>query len=162
MDLPKPKLADITAITIATPDLETSLQFYQQLGFHELMRDTLPFPWIQITDGALLIMLRKDKDPYIALTYYPKSVDAIIPELEALGISFISRPGKNDMIKRYIMQSPDGMNISLVEIPLGFQQPAGPTMLGMQQQDYFNPEKYVNKICGMFGELAHPVKDLDI
>jgi predicted lactoylglutathione lyase len=40
-------------------------------------------------------------------------------------------------------------------------QPAGPTMLTMQPQDYANPEKYVNKVCGMFGEFAMPVKDLD-
>jgi hypothetical protein len=31
----------------------------------------------------------------------------------------------------------------------------------MPQTDYFNPEKYVNKTCGMFGELAHPVKDIE-
>src|SRR5215213_2041760 len=98
MDLPKSKLGDTTAITIATPDLEASLQFYQQLGFSETMRDTFPFPWIQITDGALLIMLRKDKDPYIALTYYPRSAASIISGLEAEGISFVSRPKSTDMI----------------------------------------------------------------
>ena len=55
-----PKIDGISAITITSPDLEKSLSFYQKLGFKELYRADVPFPWIQITDGALLIMLRKD------------------------------------------------------------------------------------------------------
>jgi catechol 2,3-dioxygenase-like lactoylglutathione lyase family enzyme len=161
MELPKPKLGDITALTITTTDLEVSLGFYQKLGFSEVMRDTFPFPWIQITDGALLIMLRKDKEPYIALTYYPKAAAPIVAELEEQGIPLVFRPKPTDMIKRFVMESPDGMKVSLVEIPDGFKQPTGPTMLTTAPQDYFNPEKYVNKVCGMFGELAHPVKDLE-
>jgi hypothetical protein len=34
-------------------------------------------------------------------------------------------------------------------------------MLTMPQQDYFDPSKYVNKVCGLFGEFCHPVKDLE-
>ena len=64
------------------------------------------------------------------------------------------------MVKRYVFQSPDNLNISIVAIQEGFAQPAGPGMLNMPQQDYFNPEKYINKTCGMFGEFAHPVKEL--
>lgn len=44
----------------------------------------------------------------------------------------------------------------------GFSQPTGTTMLTMHPQDYSNPDKYVNKTCGMFGELAIPVNNLDI
>jgi hypothetical protein len=65
------------------------------------------------------------------------------------------------MIKRFVMQSPDGLRVSLVGVPDGFRQPPGPTMLTTSPGDYFNPDKYVNKICGMFGELAHPVTDID-
>src|SRR6185369_5822241 len=77
------------------------------------------------------------------------------------GIVFAQRPGASDFVKRYLIQSPDGLNISLVSIVDGFAQPPGPTMLTMAQSDYFNPEKYTNKVCGMYGEFAHPVKDLD-
>jgi hypothetical protein len=34
-------------------------------------------------------------------------------------------------------------------------------MLTMSPADYFNPDKYPNKVCGLFGEFAHPVVDLD-
>lgn len=159
--LPTPKIDGISAITITSPDLETSLAFYQTLGFKELYRADMPFPWIQITDGALLMMLRKDSTPYIALTYYVNEIDALVAELESAGILFETKPKAADMIKRCLIKSPDQMNISLVSLVEGFIQPAGKTMLTTPPQDYYNPEKYTNKVCGMFGELAHPVKNLE-
>lgn len=157
--LPTPKLGAVTAITIASPDLEISLNYYQQLGFKEIFRADFPFPWIQITDGALLIMLRKDKNPYIALTYYADEFENVVKELKTAGVQVNEMPTPDPIIKRYLIQSPDRHNITLVTVE-GFYQPPGPTMLTMPQQDYMNPDKYVNKICGMFGEFAHPVSDL--
>ena len=160
-NLPTPILGEITAFTITTPDLETSLTYYQRLGFKEVFRADWPFPWIQVSDGVLLIMLRKDDTPYIALTYYVKNIDRVVTMLEQKGVQFTQRPKDTDMIKRYLLTSPDSINISLVSIVDGFYQPAGPGMLQMPQQDYFNPEKYVNKTCGLFGEYAHCVADLE-
>jgi RimJ/RimL family protein N-acetyltransferase len=160
-DLPKPILGDITALTITTPDLEQSLAYYQRLGFTEVFRADWPFPWIQVSDEVLLIMLRKDATPYLALTYYVKQIDAVVADLTKKGIEFVQKAKKTDALKRYLIQSPDGLNISLVGMIDGFYQPAGPGMLHMQPKDYFKPEKYVNKTCGMFGELAHPVGDLE-
>src|SRR6185312_10743631 len=107
------------------------------------------------------IMLRKDAAPYIALTYYAMNVDGVVADLDEKGIEFAYRAQPTDAIKRYLIQSPDGLNVSLIGMIEGFSQPPGPTMLRMDQKDYFNPEKYANKICGMFGEFAHPVTDLD-
>jgi len=159
-NFPKPKLGDVTAITITTADLEKSLKYYQQLGFSELVRDSFPFPWIQISDGALMMMLRQDKNPYIALTYYTKEMDKTVTDLEQAGISPKSMPTPDKMIQRYLISTAQGHNITLVT-DVGFTQPTGATLLTTQPQDYSNPEKYVNKTCGMFGELAFPVKDLD-
>lgn len=160
-NLPTPKLGDITAITITAPDLDKSLAYYQRLGFAQVMRADFPFPWIHISDGALLIMLRKSDTPYIALTYYAKDIATSVQAVEAAGISFTETPAATDMVKKYVFQSPDGLNISLVNIMDGFQRPPGPTMLTMPQEDYFNPEKYVNKTTGLYGEFAQPVKDLE-
>lgn len=161
LNIPKPTLGDVTAITITTPDLETSLAFYQKLGFKELLRADMPFPWIQITDSALLIMLRKDSQPYIALTYYVMDIDKSVAELTTAGISFVTKPNPNDMIKRCLMRSPDGMNVSLVTFVEGFFQPTGPTLLTMPPTDFSKPEKYPNRVCGIFGEFACPVTDID-
>ncbi len=160
-NLPQPTIGNISAITITTTDLEGSYKFYQMLGFYEVYRSDFPFPWIQITDGVLLIMLRQDNTPYIALTYYITNFEETIEALEATGIEFISKTNHEDIIKRCLMKSPDGMNVSLVTYVEGFTQPAGPSMLNMPQQDFMRPEKYINKICGLFGELAQPVTDID-
>jgi len=160
-NLPNPLLGDVWAITIATPDLDLSFEFYQKLGFSELWRSDFPFPCMQITDGALLMMLRKDNNPYIALTYYVKDHETVAKKVEEQGISFAMKPQKTDPVQRYLFNSPDGLNISLVGFMEGFVQPPGATLLTMPQQDFFNPEKYSNKTCGMFGEFCHPVADLD-
>jgi hypothetical protein len=103
-NLPQPMLGDITAITITTPSLDDSLAYYQKLGFAEVLRHDFPFPWIQITDGALLIMLRQYEKPYCGLTYYVKALDQVVEKLEQAGIVFIDKPAATDMIKRYMFQ----------------------------------------------------------
>jgi [ribosomal protein S5]-alanine N-acetyltransferase len=158
---PTPLLGEITALTIATPDLEESLTFYRKLGFSEVMRADWPFPWIQVSDGVLLIMLRKDAKPYLALSYYVKNIDKVTADLAKKGVEFTQKPKKGDMLKRYLLKSPDGLNISLVSMVEGFKQPKGPGMLEMDPKNYVKPEKYVNKTIGLFGELAHPVADLE-
>ena len=160
-NFPKAKLGDVTAITITSTDLEKSLQYYKQLGFAELLRSDFPFPWIQISDGALLIMLRQDSNPYIALTYYVKEMDNVITDLKQAGISIKQMPTPSPMIMRYLITTDEEHNITLVTFADGFEQPMGTTMLTMQPQDYSNPERYTNKTCGMFGEFAYPVKNLD-
>ena len=159
--LPTPILGEITALTINTPDLNASFEYYKKLGFSEVFRADWPFPWIQVTDGALLIMFRKENTPYLALTYYVKDINKVVADLDAKGIEFTYRAKPTDPVIRYVFKSPDGLVVSLVSIIEGFQQPAGPTMLKMAPTDYFNPEKYANKTCGMFGELAHPVANLE-
>src|SRR5258708_6048639 len=105
--LPEPLLGNISALTIATTNLETSLKYYQRLGFKEVMRMDFPFPWIQVTDDALLIMLRKADESYLALTYYSANAENIAADIESKGIQFISKPKEGDMIRRYLFQSPD-------------------------------------------------------
>ena len=46
----------------------------------------MPFPWIQVTDGALLLMLRKDNSPYFALTYYFNDLERTVNDLEIGGL----------------------------------------------------------------------------
>jgi ribosomal-protein-alanine N-acetyltransferase len=160
MSLPEPILGEISAFTIATPDLQQSLAFYNLLGFKETMRADWPFPWIQISDGTVLIMLRLDTESYIALTYYAARVDEVATGLRNKGIVFVQEPKPTDKIKRYLLQSPDGLLVSLVGMVPGFVKPAGLPMLRMDPKDYHQPSTYHNKVCGMFGEYAHPVKDI--
>ena len=56
--------------------------------------------------------------------------------------------------------SPDGLTISIVSFVDGLLQPLAYDAHNAAE-DYMKPERYVNKTCGMFGEFAHPVKNLD-
>jgi len=162
IQLPTPLAGDVSAITITSPDLEISLPYYQQLGFTEVMRADFPFPWIQVSDGALLLMLRKDKDPFIGLTYYAEDMEKALAALQEAGLTPVEKPTPHALIRRYLLLSPDGHPVTLVSNVDGiFKQPPGPTLLTMPPQNITNPDMYVNKVCGIFGEFAHPVKDLD-
>lgn len=158
---PKAKLGEVTAFTITTTDLEKSFSYYKALGFNELFRTDFPFPLIQISDGAIMIMLREDKQSYLALTYYTKEMENTVSELKSAGIEIQKMPTPSAMVQRFLIQTEEGFNITLVTFVEGFVQPDGKTLLTMPPQDYSKPEKYPNQICGLFGEYALPVKSLD-
>jgi len=158
-NLPQPLLGLITGITISTPDLDKSLSFYLQLGFKIYLTD---LPYLHLTDGALLISLLKEEQPHISLSYYSKHPDIIAKQLEdEKGVQFLLKTPPNSNFKRYEIKSPDGVYISLISQPHGLNPLPGPTMLSIPPTDYMNTQKYVNQICGMYGEFAHPVSNLD-
>lgn len=162
LELPIPRLGQVAGFTINCPDLDASREFYQKLGFTELFEAEFPFKLVEITDGQIQIMLRQSPNLYFAMTYYPRNIDAVAETLERGGIEFWEKANtKSDFIKRYITTTPEGVNVSLVQYIDTFVQPPGPTMLIMPQEDYFNPEKYVNQTIGMYGEIAHPTADLE-
>ena len=156
------KLGDMACVYITTANLDSSIAVYEKLGFPKIGSNTFPVPWAQVSDGSLVIMMRKDPNPYIGLTYYINDIDKKIAELEKDSIVFSQKPKDGDPVKRYFIKSPDGFNIMLVPNIGGFQQPTGLTMLTMKPADFALADKYPNKQCGVFGEFCHPVTDLKI
>jgi catechol 2,3-dioxygenase-like lactoylglutathione lyase family enzyme len=157
--IPQTKIGEHCAINITTRDIDASFGFWQKFGFTLLFR--YDFPFMFITDGTVNIMLRKDEQPYIALSYYVPNVKDKVTELEAEGIQFTPLSDPHEMVQRFRSTSPDGINLTLVTAVPNLEKPKGKTMLTMDQSDYMNPEKYDNKTIGMFGEYAHTVKDLE-
>lgn len=155
------KLGEVASVYITTPNLDSSLAVYEKLGFPKVASNTFPVPWAQASDGSILIMMRKDATPYIGLTYYITDIDKVVEQLEKDGIVFVQKPKEGDPIKRYYIKSPDGFDIMLAPNVGAFQQPTGITMLTMKQEDFMSADKYPNKQCGVFGEFAHPVTDLN-
>lgn len=155
------KLGDVACVYITTPDLDSSLSLYGKLGFAKIASNTYPIPWAQAGDGSLLIMMRKDANPYIGLTYYANDLEKITAQLEKEGIVFTQKPKEDDIIKRYYFKSPDGFNVMLASNLGGFTQPTGLTMLNMKAGDYSSADKFPNKQCGVFGEFCHTVTDLN-
>ena len=155
------KLGEVACVYVTTADLDSSTAVYEKLGFPKIAANTFPVPWAQVSDGSLLIMMRKDATPYIGLTYYAADVEKIAAGMEKDGIVFVQKPKEGDPIKRYYIKTPDGFNIVLSNNLGGFTQPTGNTLLTMNQQDFMSADKYPNKQCGAFGEFCHPVADLD-
>ena len=155
------KLGEVACVYVTSPDLDSSISVYEKLGFPKIASNTFPVPWAQASDGSLLIMIRKDDNPYMGLTYYVNDIEKTAGQLEKDGIVFTQKPKEGDPIKRYYFKSPDGFNIMLASNLGAFQQPKGTTMLNMKQADYASADKYPNKQCGVFGEFCHPVTDLN-
>ncbi|MEO7309308.1 MAG: hypothetical protein ABIX01_02845 [Chitinophagaceae bacterium] len=154
------KIGGAASVYITTANLDSSVAVYEKLGFKKIGSNEFPAPWAQVSDGSLLITMRKDNKPFIGLTYYVANLDQLVAQLEKDSISFEQKPKPGDLIQRYYIKSPDGFNIVLSGNPGGFQQPIGTTLLTMKQQDFGRPDKYPNKQCGVFGEFAQPVADI--
>jgi len=155
------KLGEVACVYVTTPNLDSSAAVYEKLGFPKTMSNTIPVPWVQVSDGSLLIMMRKDATPYIGLTYYVTDIDKTVTQLEKDGIVFSQKSKETDPIKRYYIKTPDGFNIMLANNLGAFTQPTGKTLLDMKPEDYQSADKFPNKQCGVFGEFCHPVTDLN-
>jgi predicted lactoylglutathione lyase len=155
------KLGEVATVYINTTSLDSSAALYEKLGFKKIAANEYPAPWVQVSDGSLLIMLRKDPKPYMGLTFYSQDVDGRVAQLEKDGVVFSQKPGANDPIKRYSIKTPGGFTIVLSNNLGGFAQPTGKTLLTMDQKDYTKPASYPNSLSGVFGELAIPVTDMN-
>jgi len=156
------KLGDVACVYITTQNLDSSVALYEKLGFSKTGENTYPSPWAQVSDGSLIIMLRKDAVSYIGLTYYVADVEKVVAQLEKDSIVFAQKPKEGDLIKRYYFKSPDGFNIMLSNNLGGFKKATGSTMITMKPDNFASADKYPNRQCGVFGEFAHPVKDINI
>lgn len=154
--VPKPTLGEVSAIAIHSPQPEHSAAYYKQLGYAEIVRGP---SWILLSDTALLVLLIQHPNPLIAQLYYSKEPEKVVAEMQARGISFTANSSNG--ITFYSAQSPDGMPVSIINHVEGVQPPTGNTMLTLPQEDYLKPELYANKVCGLYGEFCHPVKQLD-
>lgn len=155
------KLGEVSCVYVTSPDLDSSVALYEKIGFPRIASNVIPVPWAQVSDGSLLIMMRKDSVQYTGLTYYAANIEKVVAQLEKDGIQFTQKPKETDPIKRYYFISPDGLNIMLASNVGAFKQPTGETMLNMNPIALQSASKYPNKQCGAFGEFCHPVTDLN-
>ena len=155
------KLGEVASIYVTSPDLDSSIALYEKIGFPKISSNVMPTPWALLSDGSLLIMMRKDSVKYVGLTYYVTNIEEKAKQLEKNGIKFTQKPKEDDLIKRYYFKSPDGLNIMLASHVGLFKQPTGVTMLDMNPIALQSESHYPNKQCGAFGEFCHPVIDLN-
>ena len=155
------KLGEVASIYVTSLDLDSSIALYEKIGFPKISANVMPTPWALVSDGSLLIMMRKDSVKYEGLTYYTSNIENTVAQLKKIGIEFTQKPKEEDLIKRYYFKSPDGLNIMVASHVGLFRQPTGITMTSMNPIALRSEDKYPNKECGVFGEFSHPVTDLN-
>lgn|SRR5574341_181374 len=160
-EAPKLKLGEATQISIGCTDIKTSFEFYQKLGFQKIAGDTVPYPWMQVSDGSLLLHLNQDGQKYMGFTYFSKEMDKKVNDLEKMGIKFALK-NKMKEASFWIFLTPDSLGVNLIHYdPTGIYQPDGKTLLNFPREDFAKPKKFPNPQCGLYGEFAVPVKDLE-
>lgn len=158
------KLGKHSQITIGCKNIQESFTFYEKLGFHKVNEHTKPYPWVLVTDDSTLIMLSQDgiNHEYIGLTYFEKGMATKIEKLEKEGINIIQK-GEQDGVSFASCQTPNGIHLGLVDFEdENAIQKKRTTLMDYAPEEWQSIAEYPNPLLGIFGELAIPVKDLDV
>ena len=154
------KLGDASQISVGVQDLNASLAHYERLGFKVLATGTKPYPWAQLTDESLLLLLNQDGMKYIGLLYFSAKFELVVADLKNHGVSFDHELKRDDVLQQVFFSSPDGFLISIVNNDAkGMYQPQGPNYLTMSDAQQRDTANYPNNRLGFFGEFCHQVKD---
>jgi catechol 2,3-dioxygenase-like lactoylglutathione lyase family enzyme len=133
--------------SLATPDIQASLDFYTRLGFSQAeVGEAWPHPYAVVTDGRICLGLHQEAIAAPAMTFVKPDLLKHLEEFEALGVEFEFRRLGNDVFNEVGWQDPSGHRIRLVEART------------------FSPSKRLGldtSRCGYFLEIALPAADLD-
>lgn len=133
--------------SLATPDIQASLDFYARLGFSQAeVGDAWAHPYAVVTDGRICLGLHRDAMPALSLTFVKPNLLRYLQPLEDLGLEFEFRRLGNDVFNEVGWLDPAGQAVRLIEART------------------FSPSKRPvtqTSTCGYFLEIALPSADLD-
>src|SRR4051794_27569264 len=133
-------------ISVHTPDIQASLEFYEALGFVQAsVNETWPYPYAVVTDGRLFLGLHGGVVRSPALTFVMPELAKGLEHLREQGISFDQERLGNDVFNQASFTDPCGHCINLLEART------------------FSPPSQSNAIqtsCGYFAEYGMPVRDI--
>jgi catechol 2,3-dioxygenase-like lactoylglutathione lyase family enzyme len=134
-------------LSLATPDIQASLDFYTKLGFSQAeVGEAWPHPYAVVTDGRICLGLHQEAMPAPAMTFVRPGLLKHLDTLEELGLQFEFRRLGNDVFNEVGWFDPSGQLIRLVEART------------------FSPSKRIvtdTSRCGYFLEIALPAPDRD-
>ena len=128
--------------SLATPDIQASLDFYTKLGFSQAeVGDAWPHPYAVVTDGRICLGLHQTALPAPAMTFVKPDLLKHLGTLEKLGLEFEFRRLGNDVFNEVGWFDPSGQLLKLIEART------------------FSPSKRLGldtSRCGYFLEIALP------
>ncbi len=132
-------------ISIHTPDIQASLEFYESLGFAQAsVGETWPYPYAVVTDGRLYIGLHGAVIRSPALTFVLPDLARGLDRLRPLGIQFDQERLGNDVFNQATFTDPAGVCVNLLEA-----------------RTFSPPAEAPATTCGYFVELGLPVRDME-
>jgi catechol 2,3-dioxygenase-like lactoylglutathione lyase family enzyme len=134
-------------LSLATPDIQASLDFYTKLGFSQAeVGEAWPHPYAVVTDGRICLGLHQAAIPAPSMTFVRPGLLKYLDDLEELDLQFEFRRLGNDEFNEVGWFDPSGQLIRLVEART------------------FSPSKRIGTDmprCGYFLEIALPTPDRD-
>ena len=132
-------------VSLATPDIQASLDFYVKLGFSQAeVGDAWPHPYAVVTDGRIHLGLHQAEIPAPSITFVKPDLLKQLDTLEHRGVEFDFRRLGNDVFNEVGWFDPSGQLIRLIEART------------------FSPSKRrvtESSHCGYFLEIALPTPD---
>lgn len=133
-------------LAVSCRDIPASLPFYRTLGFTILFIDNETSPsFVRLTDGMVVLALIAEDFGTPALACFTTSLQENVAGLQQLHIDVQTGTDDHGDITQAHFTDPDGLHIWLHPLTKHSIQPAGEA----------------NPVCGIFGELATRVQDLD-
>lgn len=133
-------------ISIHTPDIRASLEFYESLGFVQAsVGETWPYPYAVVTDGRLFIGLHGAVIRSPALTFVLPDLAHGIAKLREADINFDQERIGSEVFNQATFTDPAGTCVNLLEA-----------------RTFSPPAEQAITTCGYFVEFAIPVRDMDV
>ncbi|HKE95427.1 MAG TPA: hypothetical protein VKB34_14030 [Povalibacter sp.] len=133
-------------ISVHTPAIRESLEFYESLGFEQVsVGETWPYPYAVVTDGRLFIGLHGALVRSPALTFVLPELARGMEPLREAGIVFDQERLGNDVFNQATFTDPCGQCIQLLEART-FSPP--------------HSQALVQTSCGYFSEFGIPARDV--
>lgn len=138
-------LGTYAQISISVQSIETSLPFYETLGFQVVDKNTEPNPWALLTDGIVFFLLYQIEFQSPALNYFAPDMKERVEYFQQQHIPLSHNEDAEKNITQEIFFSPDGVGILLIYFDM--------------QMETAHLEKST-ALCGSFGELSIVTKDI--
>ncbi|MGA9855212.1 MAG: hypothetical protein WBR29_08070 [Gammaproteobacteria bacterium] len=110
-------LGNFLEISIQTPDILASLDFYLRLGFERtpVNNDIWTHPYAVVSDGQVYLGLHQYAFPSPSLTFVQPDLRRQLPDFEALGIQIEFSKLGDDQFNEAGFYAPDRQMITLLE-----------------------------------------------
>lgn len=133
-------------ISVHAPDVQTSLAFYESLGFVQAsVGEMWPYPYAVVTDGRLFIGLHAAPLPSPSLTFVLPELMYGMDRLRAAGVEFVTQQLGSDVFNHASFLDPSAQPVKVLEART-FSPPA--------------LDRPLNSTCGYFSEFGIPTRNV--